>query len=77
VGVASLSELHSGAWQRGGGSFVVVLAVKNRFLDSSAAFLRITFHATCVIAIAADIVNPVPEQPHLRNTMIRSSQARR
>jgi hypothetical protein len=75
--VVFLPDVDSGASQQAGGSLVVILAVENRSLDSSVAFLRNTFHATTVIAIAADIVSPAPEQPHLRNTMIRSSQARR
>jgi hypothetical protein len=75
--VVFLPDVDSGASQQAGGSLVIILAFENRSVDSSAAFLRNTFHATTVIAIAADIVSPAPEQPHLRNTMIRSSQARR
>jgi hypothetical protein len=56
---------------------MVLLAGENRSADFSPGFLRNTLNATTVIAIAADIVSPAPEQPHLRNTMIRSSQARR
>ena len=62
---------------RGVKSFVVVLDSIKRFLDSRAAFLRINFNTTWVIAIAVDIVNPLPEQPQLRKTMTRSSQVRR
>jgi hypothetical protein len=74
--VVFLSQVRCGASQQAGGSFVVILAVA-RSPNSSGAFLRKALQATTVMAIAADMVRPAPEQPYLRNTVIRSSQAGR
>jgi hypothetical protein len=73
--VVFLSQVGCGASQQAGGSLVVMLAVDWSFISS--ALLQKALHATTVMAIAADMVRPAPEQPNLRNTMIRSSHARR